>query len=84
MGYGHVAGALGNPGAARQVGYAMAALAADTDVPWQRVVHSVGTLALKGDPVRALIQRNLLEAEGVAFVGDAIPMGRFGWVPPPS
>lgn len=84
MGYGHVASALGNPGAARQVGYAMAALPGDTDVPWHRVIHSVGTLASKGDPVRVLIQRNLLEAERVEFVGEAVPMGRYGWVPPPS
>jgi methylated-DNA-protein-cysteine methyltransferase-like protein len=82
MGYGHVAAALGVAGAARQVGYAMAALPADTDVPWHRVIHSGGTLAMRGDPVRALIQRTRLEAEGVAFEGDAVPMARFGWVPP--
>ena len=82
MGYGHVAGALGVAGAARQVGYAMAALPADTDVPWHRVIHSSGTLATKGDPVRALIQKNLLEADGVGFLGEAVPMGNHGWVPP--
>lgn len=82
MGYGHVASALGSPGAARQVGYAMAGLPADTDVPWQRVVHSAGTLATKGDAVRAVVQRGMLEREGVAFVGDRVNMSRFGWAPP--
>ncbi len=82
IGYGHVAGALGVAGAARQVGYAMAALPPDTEVPWHRVIHSAGTLASKGDPVRVLIQRSRLEAEGVAFLGDRVPMGTYGWMPP--
>ncbi len=82
MGYGHVSAALGVPGAARQVGYAMAALPPDTDVPWQRVIHSDGTLATKGDPVRVVVQRGLLLREGVQFLGDRIAMDRFGWVPP--
>lgn len=84
MGYGHVAAALGNPGAARQVGYAMAALPPDTDVPWQRVIHSDGTLATKGDPVRAVVQRGLLLREGVRFLGDRVVLAEHGWVPPVS
>lgn len=82
MGYGHVAAALGVAGAARQVGYAMAALDADTDVPWQRVIHSDGTLATKGDPVRAVVQRGLLEREGVRFLGDRVVLADHGWTPP--
>lgn len=82
MGYGHVAAALANPGAARQVGYAMAGLPPDTEVPWHRVVHSDGSLATKGDPVRVVVQRGLLEREGVVFTGDRIDMRRFGWSPP--
>ena len=82
MGYGHVGAALGVPGAARQVGYAMAALPSDTDVPWQRVIHSDGTLATKGDPVRAVVQRGLLEREGVQFMGERVEMARFGWSAP--
>jgi methylated-DNA-protein-cysteine methyltransferase-like protein len=81
MGYGQVAAALGSPHAARQVGYAMAGLPADTDVPWQRVIHSAGTLATRGDPVRAVVQRGLLEREGVQFLGERVDMGRFGWSP---
>ena len=81
MGYGHVAAALGNPGAARQVGYAMAALPPDTEVPWHRVLHSDGTLALRGDPVRSVVQRGLLEREGVRFLGDRAEPAAF-WVPP--
>lgn len=82
MGYGHVASALGAPGAARQVGYAMAGLPAVTEVPWHRVIHSAGTLATRGDPVRAVVQRQLLEREGVVFLGDRVDIARFGWAPP--
>ncbi|MBM4392500.1 MAG: methylated-DNA--[protein]-cysteine S-methyltransferase [Deltaproteobacteria bacterium] len=81
MGYGQVATVLGSPGAARQVGYAMAALEAGTDVPWQRVIHSDGTLATRGDPVRPVVQRGLLEREGVSFLGHRVDMARFGWLP---
>lgn len=84
MGYGHVAAALGAPGAARQVGWALAALPAGTDVPWQRVIRSSGHLALQGDPARGTVQRLLLEAEGVALTGDRVPMDRYGWLPEPG
>jgi methylated-DNA-protein-cysteine methyltransferase-like protein len=69
MGYGHVASALANPGMARQVGWALAALPGDTDVPWQRVVRSSGHLAAQGAVDRAILQRGRLEAEGVVFSG---------------
>jgi methylated-DNA-protein-cysteine methyltransferase-like protein len=78
MGYGHVASALGAPGMARQVGWALAALPADTDVPWQRVVRSSGQIAAQGAPGRSLLQRALLEAEGVTFLRERIDMALFG------
>lgn len=78
MGYGHVAAALGTPGMARQVGWALAALPADTDVPWQRVLRSSGHIAAAGSPGRSTLQRALLEAEGVVFVGDRADMGSYG------
>jgi methylated-DNA-protein-cysteine methyltransferase-like protein len=82
MGYGHVAAALGSPGLARQVGWALAALPlARTDVPWQRVIRSSGGLAFQGDPARGALQRSLLAAEGVDFEGDRVPMARFAWTP---
>jgi methylated-DNA-protein-cysteine methyltransferase-like protein len=81
MGYGHVAAALGSARAARQVGWALAALPAGTEVPWHRVIRSSGGLAFQGDPSRALVQRALLEEEGVVFEGDRVPMGLYGWAP---
>lgn len=81
MGYGHVAAALGHPRMARQVGWALAALPAGTDVPWQRVIRSSGALALQGDPTRGVLQRAMLEEEGVQFQDDRVPMERYGWAP---
>lgn len=79
MGYGHVASALGTPGMARQVGWALAALPSDTDVPWQRVLRSSGHIAAAGAPGRAILQRALLEQEGVRFVGDRADMAAHAW-----
>lgn len=80
MGYGHVAAALGQPGMARQVGWSLAGLPDDTDVPWHRVLRSSGHLALQ-DVVRGVLQRGRLEAEGVVFSGDRVDMARFGLGP---
>jgi methylated-DNA-protein-cysteine methyltransferase-like protein len=63
--YGDVAAALGNPRLARQVGWALSALPHDTDVPWQRVINSKGTISFRGAIERASIQRTRLAAEGV-------------------
>lgn len=66
--YGRVAAAAGIPGHARQVGYALAALDDDSDVPWHRVVNARGEVSARsgGSGFEAL-QRALLESEGVRF-----------------
>ena len=67
--YGMVAAALGESRKARQVGYALHMLAADTDVPWHRVINSQGAISIRGDDIRARVQRERLIAEGVVFDG---------------
>jgi methylated-DNA-protein-cysteine methyltransferase-like protein len=64
--YGDVAAALGSPRVARHVGWALAALQTP-DVPWHRVINSRGALSFRGDTSRGVLQRSLLEAEGVTF-----------------
>jgi len=65
---------------ARQVGYAMSALPGESDVPWQRVVNSKGTISPRSGGDSHRLQRWLLEDEGVEFGPDgAIDMERFGW-----
>ena len=79
--YGAVARAAGLPGRARQVGYAMAALADDHDVPWHRVINAKGEVSTRrGGRTFEHIQRALLEAEGVVFDhGGRVDLERYGW-----
>lgn len=63
--YGQVASLLGNPRAARSVGWALSAC--PEDLPWQRVVMADGTIT--GGPW-AELRRELLVKEGVAFLPD--------------
>ena len=85
--YGRVAALAGRPGAARLVGYALAALrgTGGRGVPWQRVLGSRG-------PALAAIslpsydggdrQRALLEAEGVRVdERGRVSLQRYGWPP---
>jgi methylated-DNA-protein-cysteine methyltransferase-like protein len=63
--YGQIACVLGNPRAARQVGWACAAC--PEHLPWQRVVMADG--AVTGGAF-ADLRRALLESEGVPFLPD--------------
>lgn len=78
--YGRIAELAGLPGQARQVGYALAALAPDNDVPWHRVINAKGEISLRAGGDGASRQRRLLEAEGVAFdSAGRVSLARFGW-----
>lgn len=80
--YGGVAALVGNPRAARGVGYALSHLPIDTDVPWWRVVNRQGGISTSRLTGVAQRQRALLEHEGVEFdeLGHA-SWERFGWYP---
>jgi methylated-DNA-protein-cysteine methyltransferase-like protein len=67
--YGQVAAIVGGC-SARMVGYAMAALPHDTDVPWQRVINRMGKVSPRSGGSGGALQRQLLEAEGVRFDHD--------------
>jgi methylated-DNA-protein-cysteine methyltransferase-like protein len=85
--YGDVALAAGKPRAARQVGYALAALRGTAnDVPWQRVLGARprGKAAISIlDAMGAAVQRRLLEEEGITFdERERVDLARFGWKRP--
>ena len=83
MTYGQVATLLGCPRAARAVGYAMHASGRRDDVPWQRVINSKGRISARTEVERPLIQRMLLEAEGVVFDDtEACDLTVYRWEPP--
>ena len=66
---------------ARMVGYAMAALSPNTDVPWQRVINYKGEISIRSRGDGSLRQRRLLQAEGVKFDRRGrIDLEKFRWV----
>ena len=78
--YGLIAGLVGRPRSARQVGHALSALTQDSDVPWHRVVNAQGRISPRGLDGSDDLQRLLLESEAVEFGGDGrIDLKRFLW-----
>ena len=72
--YGQIAAVVGRC-SPLMVGFAMAAVPFDSDVPWHRVVNHQGRISSRGDGDGEQIQRILLEAEGIHF--DEIRPYRF-------
>ena len=75
--YGQIALALGRPGGARTVGWAMAHCPAH--LPWHRVVNAQGRISPRAHDPKGLRQQARLEEEGVAFLGDRIDLEVYGW-----
>lgn len=79
---GHLAG-LGR--AARQVGYCLASLEQGYQIdgktiPWYRVVNAKGEISPRANADGVLLQRILLEQEGVSFNANGlISLRRFQW-----
>jgi methylated-DNA-protein-cysteine methyltransferase-like protein len=58
----------------------MAALPSGHDVPWQRVINSQGKVSSRRNSDGDIIQRQLLEAEGVLFDPKGrVDLDRYGW-----
>lgn len=82
--YGQVAKIEGHA-TARMVGYAMAALKADSDVPWQRVINARGEISERSGGGGTSRQREHLDAEGVFFnARGRVDFSRAGWEGPPA
>ncbi len=80
--YGQIAAMLGNPLAARTVGWAMASAPAGLNLPCHRVVNKVGRLSPDSVFGGYEVQRAELEAEGVVFRKDGrIDMKKSMWRP---
>ena len=78
--YGQIARWLGHPSAARAVGYALHALPAGSEIPWQRVINAAGRVSSRCDRHFEGIQRTLLEAEGIKFDSYGnVDLQKFGW-----
>ena len=77
--YGGLAKAVGLPGGARTAGRAMAATPSGKGIPWHRVIGDRGEILIRGP--HALLQRKLLESEGVAIVEFRVDLKRHLWQP---
>ena len=65
---------------ARTVGFALAALPVGNDVPWQRVINSRGKVSPRADGGGNVLQRDLLEIEGICFdEKQRIDLSVYGW-----
>ena len=81
--YGLIARCLEHPSAARAGGYALHALPAGSEIPWQRVINAAGRVSSRCDRHFEGIQRTLLEAEGITFDSYGnVNLQRFGWSGP--
>ncbi|MDO3387083.1 MGMT family protein [Gilvimarinus sp. SDUM040013] len=76
--YGQLAQLAGRPGAARWAGSVLKALPEHTKLPWHRVIAANGRISLPGDA--ATKQRRRLEAEGIVFKGDKVPLAQYGFL----
>ncbi len=81
--YGQIARLAGLAGQARQVGYALSALADGQDVPWHRVINAKGEISRRSEPFFEGLQQDLLEREGVVFgENKRISLPRYQWKGP--
>jgi methylated-DNA-protein-cysteine methyltransferase-like protein len=77
--YGRIAAMTPVPRGARGVGWALAGLGPDQAqvVPWWRVINAAGRIS---NEYNAAHQRELLEAEGIAFDERGyVDLGRYLW-----
>jgi methylated-DNA-protein-cysteine methyltransferase related protein len=83
--YGQIASLAGLAGHARQVGYALHALPQETTVPWHRVVNATGGISQRSMPGGELVQRMLLEREGIRLSPlGRVSLARTRWAPQTS
>lgn len=81
MTYGQIAVILGHPRAARAVGYALRACSGK-NVPWQRVINAKGRISDRAPIEGPLIQKVLLQAEGIKFdATDVCDLKKYRWEP---
>jgi methylated-DNA-protein-cysteine methyltransferase-like protein len=79
--YGQVATLSGYPGRARQVGYALAGMPEELDLPWHRIINAQGKVSPRTGSKFHLLQYELLEREGVVFEQNRVDLGLFLWRP---
>ena len=77
--YGQIADLVGLPRHARLVGYALRNTPENLDIPWHRVINAKGESAFPRDSESYKRQKQLLENEGVAFIGGKVSLKKYRW-----
>lgn len=78
--YGQIARLAGIPRNCRQVGSVLKTLPSRSEIPWHRVVNSLGEISQRGRGDMELIQRSRLESEGIEFNDrNRISLVQYGW-----
>jgi methylated-DNA-protein-cysteine methyltransferase related protein len=78
--YGALAKGLRLPGGARTAGRAMASTPSGKGIPWHRVVGERGKILIRGP--YAMLQKKLLESEGVKLIESHVDLKLHAWKPP--
>ena len=76
--YGAIAARAGLPGRARLVGKLLGETPAGMSLPWHRVLHASGQIALPAGSRGFREQCRLLRAEGIEVNNGRVPLSRFG------
>ena len=79
--YGQIAALAGYPGRARQVGYALAGMPEEWDLPWHRVINAQGRISPRKHSKWHEFQYQLLVQEGVVFENGRVDLERYRWQP---
>ncbi len=79
--YGAIAKRVGIKSAARTVGWALNSAKNRSDIPFHRVVDRNGYLSGAKHFATPTLMRELLEAEGVVFIGERVDMAKHFWDP---
>ncbi|MDX9790676.1 MAG: MGMT family protein [Candidatus Kapaibacterium sp.] len=79
--YGAIAEHLGLRSGARLVGWALNADKENLDMPYHRVVNRNGELSGARYFPNPTMMRDLLEAEGIEFIGDSVDIKKYLWKP---
>ena len=69
----------------RMVGFCLASLDFDSDVPWQRIINYKGMVSPRSSGHGSQLQREMLQEEGVLFDRKGrVSFRKFGWMEPDS
>lgn len=79
--YGQIAHLAGLPNNARQVGSILKSFSGP-DIPWFRIVNSKGEISQRRNGSSQLMQRDILEGEGVRFTeSNRVDLSQYRWKP---